>query len=128
MEPDTAQGFSEIIGLEFTDVDPGYSRGVVDVTDELKNPHGSVHGSVLHTMADTGMGIALYTELDENEQCATIEIKINYLQSVRSGQVICETSLLQKGRSIAYLESELTHGDEIIARATGTYSILTTEK
>ena len=127
MTSDTSQGFSELIGLEFTDVDAGFSRGVVDMTEELKNPHGVVHGSVLHTMADTGMGIALYTELDEDEQCATIEIKINYLRSVRSGQIVCETSLIQKGRSIAYLESELTHEDEIIARATGTYSILTAD-
>lgn len=126
MPADRPQGFSDLIGLEFTDIDSGYSRGVVEVSDELTNPYDVLHGAVLYTMADTGMGAALYPELDEGERCATIEIKINYLQSIRSGRVICETTLLQKGRSVAYLESELSHDGETVARASGSYSIFTT--
>ena len=125
MTAETPTGFSSLVGLEFTDVDAGFSRGVVEVTDELTNPHGTVHGGVLHTMADTGMGAALYTELAEDESCATIEIKITYLRAVRSGRVTCETELLKRGRSVAFLESTLSNADETVARATGSYSIFT---
>lgn len=125
MTTDTPQGFSDLVGLEFTDVDPGFSRGTVEVTDELRNPHGVLHGGVLYTMADTGMGAALYPDLAEDEQCATIEVKINYLRPVRSGRVTCETTLLRKGRSVAYLESDLSRDGETVARATGSYSVFT---
>lgn len=125
MTHDTPQGFSSLVGLEFTDVEEGYTRGVVDVTDELRNPHGVLHGGVLYVMADTGMGAALYTELAEPEACATIEIKISYLRPVSAGRVACETTLLRKGRSVAFLESELSHDGEPVARATGSYSVFT---
>jgi acyl-CoA thioesterase len=108
-------------------MESGYSRGVVEVTDDLKNPHGVLHGGVLYTMADTGMGAALYTELGADESCATIEVKINYLKPVKSGEVVCETEIVNKGRSVAYLESELTNGGETVARATGSYSVFTVD-
>jgi acyl-CoA thioesterase len=123
MASESPRGFSKLVGLTFTDVEPGYSRGEVEVRPELLNPHGFLHGAVLYTMADTGMGAALYPELAQDELCATIEAKISYLESVRTGTVVCETTLLQRGRSVAYLESELGTGEQPVARATGSYSI-----
>lgn len=117
------QGFSELVGLEFTEIESGYSRSTVDVTDELKNPHGMLHGGVLYTMADTGMGAALTPDLGDDEVCATIEVKINYLQPVREGTVACETELHSRGGSVAYLESTVRRGDEVVARATGSFSV-----
>ncbi|WP_254531094.1 PaaI family thioesterase [Natrinema gelatinilyticum] len=117
--------FSDLIGLEFTEVDDGYSHGTIEVVDDLMNPNDVLHGAVLYTMADNGMGAALHTELAEGEQCATIEIKINYLKPVLSGRVTCETTLLRKGQSVAYLESDLIHDGETVARATGSFSIFT---
>ena len=125
MASELPQGFSNLVGLVFTDVEPGYSRGEVEVTAELLNPHDVLHGAVLYTMADTGMGAALFPELAEDELCATIELKISYFQAVPTGTVVCETSLLQKGHSVAYLESKLTKDDQMIAKATGSYSVFT---
>lgn len=127
MSSETPQRFSELVGLNFTEMEDGYSRGVVEVTDDLKNPHGVLHGGVLYTMADTGMGAAVYTQLDADESCATIEVKINYLQPVKDGTVVCETEVVDKGRSVAYLESELTNDGETVARATGSYSVFTVD-
>ncbi|WP_254761470.1 PaaI family thioesterase [Natrinema marinum] len=123
MTAERPQMFSDLIDLEFVDVDPGYSRGVIETSDELQNPNGVLHGGVLYTMADTGMGAALAAMLEEGEQCATIEIKINYLEPVRAGRVTCETNVLRKGGSVAYLESDIAHDGETVARATGTFSV-----
>jgi acyl-CoA thioesterase len=123
MSSDVSRGFSDLVGVEFTDIDPGYSRCVVDVTDDLMNPYGVVHGSVFHVMADTGMGAAIYPELAEDEQCATIEIKTSYLDAVRSGTLTCETDLVRRGRSVAHLESDVSGEGGLVAKATGSYSI-----
>ena len=127
MPSETPQRFSDSIGLRFTEMETGHSRGVVEVTDDLKNPHDVLHGGVLYTMADTGMGAAVYTELGADESCATIEVKINYLQPVEDGEVVCETEVIDKGRSVAYLESELTNDGDTVARATGSYSVFTVD-
>ena len=117
------QGFSNLIGLTFTDVEDGYSRATLSVTDELKNPHGVLHGAAAYAMADTGMGAALYPTLDDGQQCATIEIKISYLKPVSSGTLVCETDVVRRGRTVAFLESEVRTDDRTVAKATGSYSI-----
>ncbi|WP_254829811.1 PaaI family thioesterase [Haloglomus salinum] len=118
-----AAAFSDLIGLEFTDIEEGYSRGELDVTDRLRNPHGVLHGAVAYAMADTGMGAALYPGLGADELCATIEVKISYLEPVSEGTLVCETTVTKRGRTVAYLESDVTVDGESIARATGSYSI-----
>jgi acyl-CoA thioesterase len=132
MTDDLPRGFSDLVGLEFTEVDPEYSRGKLEVTDELRNPYGVLHGAVLYAMADTGMGAAVSTGLDDDQQCATIEVKISYFEPVESGRVTCETSVLRQGGSVVYLVSELSQTGEVdsqagktVAHATGSYAVFT---
>ena len=87
------------------------------------NSTGAVHGAVLFAMADTGMGKALYTTLKTGQLCATIEAKINYFKPVRGGVIVCASELVNRGKSIASLESTLTVGTEVVARAFGTYTV-----
>lgn len=123
MEPPS--GFSDHVGIEFTDLEAGYSQSTLTVDEHHHNPNAVVHGGVLYTMADTGMGAAMQLAMDEDQQCATIEVKISYLRPVRSGTVTCETTLLRKGRSVAYLESELTSEGDTVARASGSFAVFT---
>lgn len=118
--------FGELIGLTFTECENGHSRCVLAVTDALLNPHQVLHGGVVYTMADTGMGGALYTMLEPDELCATVEIKIAYYESVTSGEIVCNTKVIHKRRKIAALESEVFFGETLISKATGTYYIFKT--
>ena len=77
--------FGDLIGLQFVKCEGGQSRCTLEVEQRLLNPHGVVHGGVLYSMADTGMGGAMYTVMEKEELCATIEIKITYFKAVRSG-------------------------------------------
>lgn len=130
MTDDLPRGFSDLVGLEFTEVGPEYSRGELEVTDELRNPYGVLHGAVLYAMADTGMGAVVSAGLDDDQQCATIEVKISYFEPVESGRVTCETSVLREGGSVVYLVSELSQvgerdsqAEETVAHATGSYAV-----
>jgi len=120
--------FGDLIGLEFTCCQKGYSQCGLVVKETLLNPHKVLHGGVLYTMADTGMGAALYPSLAEDELCATVEIKIVYLLPVRSGTIACETKLVHKGKALAVLESEMKGPDGLAAKALGTYSIFKVRK
>jgi acyl-CoA thioesterase len=115
--------FAERIGLNFTKWDKGYSQGVLKAEKGLMNPHGVLHGAVIYAMADTGMGLALYTLLDEDELCSTVEIKINYFDAVTTGTLLCDTHVIHKGKRIAALESTVMIGERLVAKATGTYYI-----
>ena len=115
--------FADLIGLKFTKLKKGYSQCILEVVDKLLNPHKVVHGGVLYSMADTGMGAAAYTNLAKNEICATIEIKINYFKAIKAGVLTCNTNVIHQGKKIVTMESEISNNDQIVAKALGTYSI-----
>jgi len=119
-----AKGFLELIGLKFIKMERGFSRSELTITDTLLNPYDTLHGGVVYSLADTGMGGALSSCLEEDERCSTIEIKINYLKSVRSGRLTCDTKVIHQGKNIAFLESVVKdHQDRPVATATGTFNI-----
>ena len=115
--------FGELIGLNFTKSEEGYTQSKIEVNDKLFNPHGVLHGGIIYAMADTGMGGALYPLLAENELCATVEVKINYFKPVTSGNIVCDTKVIHKGKKIAVMESEISNNGKLVAKAMGTYSI-----
>ena len=92
--------FAEHIALQVTEQRPGHSRLTLHVAPHHLNPNGVVHGAVLFALADTGMGSALFPTLT------------------------CETSLVNRGTSIANLESRVMHDGKLVASANGHYAIL----
>ncbi|MBA4175379.1 MAG: PaaI family thioesterase [Leptothrix sp. (in: Bacteria)] len=115
--------FAELIAMSEDERRAGYSRLSLVVNADHLNPHGVVHGAVMFALADTGMGAALYPTLGEGQICATIEIKINYFKPVASGQLVCITELLNRGKTVANLESKVYLADKLVASANGNYAV-----
>ena len=115
--------FAQLIGLSVSGQDAGRSRCVLSVDPKLLNPHRVLHGGVIFSMADTGMGAALYPCLEDDELCATVDIKIAYFGAVTSGLLTCDSRLLHKTRRLAFLDSEVTNDGRPVAKAMGTFSI-----
>jgi len=70
------------------------------------------------------MGAALIPMLHEGERCATVEIKINYFKPVLEGEMTCTTELVQRAKSLAWLESGVRVDGALVARASGTYAVI----
>lgn len=115
--------FCDLIGLRFTSVSDGISRCTVKITSQTLNPHGVVHGGVIYTMADTGMGAALYSCIDADQVCSTVQLNIHYFEAVSSGILICKTKIVRRSKKLATLESEVKCGRTLVAKASGTYYI-----
>jgi acyl-CoA thioesterase len=115
--------FAERLGLRFVERTAGRSRCTLAVGPEHHNPHGVAHGAVLFALADSGMGAALYPTLDPGEICATIEVKINYFKPVVSGVLDCVTELVNRGKTVANLESSIYLDGKLVAKANSNYAI-----
>jgi acyl-CoA thioesterase len=115
--------FAESLGVQIIKFNEGLCQCSIEIKDYMLNIHRSVHGGVIYSLADIGMGAALYSALQKDERCSTIEIKINYLKPAFTDKLICDAKVLQKGKSIAVLESEIKSEDSLIAKAMGTFSI-----
>ena len=115
--------FAKLIGLEFESAHAGRSVCRLETDERHLNPHGVVHGAVMYALADTGMGGALYPQLQKDQSCTTIEIKISYFKPVKEGVLECSTRVINKGKTVACLESEIYCGNDIVAKASGSYAV-----
>jgi acyl-CoA thioesterase len=118
-----APSFARHVGMTIDDAEAGRSRCLLVMQDHHRNSTGVAHGGALFTLADTAMGAALVSTLDEGEICATIEIKIGYFKPVFEGTLVCEAVIVNKGKSVASLEATIRNGDELVSKASGTFSV-----
>lgn len=115
--------FVNHVGVEIAEHRAGYSRCVLTIDPVHFNSSGIVHGGVLFTLADTGMGAALFAALAPDQAGATVEIKINYFRPVTQGELECVSTLIHQGRSVANIESKLRVDGQLVAKANGTFAI-----
>ena len=118
--------FGSFFLSRFFGMEVAYGHDDCTVKFEVKphayNPQGSLHGGVLATALDISMGHLLHHQFGAG---ATIEMKVQYLASVRSGPVTCRATFLKKGRKTFFLQSLATdQSGEASAHATSTWKLI----
>lgn len=117
--------FVEHVGARIVESSPGASLLTLAIAPFHLNSNGVVHGGVPFTLADTGMGAALFPMLGPGERCATIEIKISYFRPVLQGDLHCRSRVVHRGGRTASLESTLHDGEgTLVGMATGTFAVI----
>ena len=53
----------------------------------------------------------------------TIETSIFYFKAVSAGALTCESRVVHRGKRIAVMEAEIMNGEQLVAKAVGTFSI-----
>jgi len=87
-------GLGRLLGMRPGTIGDGRCSWSLTVGPDHLNPYGTVHGGVVYALVDQAMGGALFSRLEPGERCATLEIKINYLTAVTSGDITAEASLI----------------------------------
>jgi uncharacterized protein (TIGR00369 family) len=124
-ERDGIDGLTSWLGLRWDTPE----RVRLTIRPELINPAGLLAGPVAYAMVDYSMGSTLWQDLTEGERIATIGISINYVQTARDGDVICETSLDRRNDRVAIMRSEVRHTDgRLLATAIGSFAIFPRER
>ena len=119
------RGFRQLVGTELAST--GEGRAVVEVHAEEHhlNPSGTVHGGVVYTLVDVSMAEALRTTIAEgDERPVTIEIKVNYLEPAKAGTLTSTAQVRKGGKRVTIVEAEVAQDSEVVALATGTYTIV----
>ena len=115
---------AKLLGLAFEYKEDDTLQISFDVNEMFSNPQGTFHGGMIATVLDISMGHLLKKTLGPG---STIEMKIQYLRPVISGQVVCKSRFVKKGRSINFLESHLYNAEEkLCAHATATWKLIST--
>lgn len=110
-------------------LDHDAARGWVKVGFEGKaefcNPAGFIQGGILTAMLDDTMGPAAWIATDGEWYTASIDITVSFLNPAKPGPLVAEASVIQRGKTIAFLQSELRDAtDMLVCRATSTARLI----
>jgi uncharacterized protein (TIGR00369 family) len=87
--------------------------------------HGTVHGGVLATLADTASGVAVRAALpDPGAPHATVTLDVQYLAPARAGTLGATGRIVKLGRRIAFADATVSDAEgTVVARAQATVAI-----
>jgi uncharacterized protein (TIGR00369 family) len=116
---------SELIGFKLSESGEGRAVVLLEASEKHFNPMGTIHGGVLCDIADAAMGIAFASTLACGESFTTIELKINFLRPVRIAKLRAEGRVVQRGRTVGYVECEITdENGKLVAKSNSTCLVL----
>jgi uncharacterized protein (TIGR00369 family) len=94
--------------------------------EEHYNPIGVVHGGWAATILDSALGCAVHTTLPAGVGYTSLGLEVKYLRPIGrdTGRVLCEGTVVHRGRRQATAEARLTAEDTGKLLATGTSTLM----
>lgn len=117
------QGFRQYVGIDAMRDDADQVLGVaLDIRPEHLNANKMVHGSVIHALLDTVMGMVCF-RANGRQPVATAEMTVRYLEPVWGGRVEASARVIRGGKRLFVLEGMAYRaGDgQVVAIAQGTF-------
>ena len=85
-----------------------------DPGEHLFNPIGTLQGGMVAAILDDVFSVAILARLGESDSAPTVEMKVSYIRPVLRGRVRGIGRVLKQGRSMAFVEAELTDMDGVL--------------
>jgi acyl-CoA thioesterase len=110
---------AQALGIAVEAIGPGTARCRMTVRDDMAQGHGTCHGGLTFTLADTAFAYACNAY---NRATVALAAEIAFLAPARAGEVLCATARERSraGRTGIY-DVEVTNGDgRLVALFRGT--------
>jgi uncharacterized protein (TIGR00369 family) len=120
-----------LVGYRLSEVDVGHAVFELEPREYHYNPFASVHGGILSTLMDSTMTSAVMTTLPKGVACATVEIKVNFIQPVteQTGLIRCEARPIHVGKRLATVEGRITDPKgSVLAHGVSTCAVFKVKK
>lgn len=115
--------FIKLIGMTLESLKDGEATAKLAVRDELRQPHGLLHGGATASLIDTAMAFAVVTKLGKDEKASTVDLNVHYLRPVINGEIFCKAKIVKNGKRLLTVSAEVVDDSEkLIATALSTYS------
>jgi uncharacterized protein (TIGR00369 family) len=99
------------LGVEITQVASGLVEGRLTIAPRHLAPNGYLHAATVVALADTCCGYGCRVSLPEGASgFTTIELKSNFLRTLRDGSLGCSARLIHGGRTTQVWDAEVSEG------------------
>jgi 1,4-dihydroxy-2-naphthoyl-CoA hydrolase len=113
----TTGGFLDLLGLRFEEAGPDRVVIVWDVTPDLHQPYGIVHGGVYSSVVETAASIGAAVWLGDRGQVVGVSNHTDFLRAVREGRLRAVGEPIHRGRSQQlWLVEVRDEQDRLVAR------------
>jgi uncharacterized protein (TIGR00369 family) len=114
-----------LLGWNAAQAEPGHVRAGFRGQETFHNPVGHVQGGILGAMLDGVMGAAAVSLLGADESITTLEMKTNYMRSVKDVPLVGDGRVVHRGGSVIFMEGSITTEDgSLVATATATGRVI----
>ncbi|MFQ5948301.1 MAG: PaaI family thioesterase [Acidimicrobiia bacterium] len=89
-----------LLGIEILELGAGMVRARLDVMEKHRAPNGYLHAAAIVGLLDTACGYGCVASLPEGAPgFTTLELKANFLGTLREGGLGCEARVVHSGRT-----------------------------
>ena len=100
------------IGIQIEQAGDGKAISHLEPNPKLCWPFpGQPHGGVLFTLMDTTMAWAVFSQLDQGYNCATIHIDIDFTLPAKGNRFNCSALVTQRTGHLSFLRAEIQDDD-----------------
>ena len=108
IEPTLKGTFIETLGIEMYSIQPHHIFARVDITPQLLQPAGFLHGGVALGISESLASLGAYMTVDHDLYAVFgQEINANHLKSIRDGVIIAEASAIHVGKRSQVWETKI---------------------
>ena len=111
------------VGIYLQSIDEGKAELVLPYSENSLRPGGTIAGPFMMMLADVCMFAVVLSILGEIKLAVTTSLNINFLRKPANTDLVARGSIIKMGKRLAVLEVSIFSDEDIVAHATGTYSI-----
>ena len=119
------RSFNRYIGLQLQAAGPGGARMRLELTPDVMNPFGAVHGGATSALIDSVAGTAIAAgTLPDDRIMGTIDMQVHFLERGRGAALIAEGRMVRAGGAVAIASVEVRDDDgTLVAIGTATFRL-----
>jgi len=110
-------------GIYLRDIESGRAELVLPYSDNSLRPGGTIAGPFMMMLADVCMFAVVLSMLGEIKLAVTTSLNINFLRKPAECDLVAKGNIIKLGKRLAVVEVSIFSEADIVAHATGTYSI-----
>jgi len=111
--PPGRDGLGDLIGLEYLDAGPEEVQARLEVTDEVRQPVGLVHGGVFASMAESMCSFATWLAVKDGGMAAMGQSNsATFIRPITQGHVHATARPRHRGRTTWVWDVEITDDEE----------------
>lgn len=110
--------FSQWLGITVKDVQPGYCKLSMTISESMLNGFGLAHGGITYSLADSALAFASNSN---GRHAVSVETSINHLEKLRSGDdITAEAMEVSLKNTIGLYRVTISSGEKVVAVFNGT--------